>query len=348
MWTITPKASAVPGRIGWMDYAKTLAIFFVVLLHTHCDPRLTVALNSMVMPTFFFLSGYLFSRERNPAFGAFARKRFRQLVVPYLWINLVAYSAWVLVLRHYGDDATSPLAWHEPLLAIALGLPDGLVHDIPLWSLLCFFVVEMAYYPLSGRFKVPDALTAIVAYSIAAAVSMAGGGEGLSLPLTLAPAAAALCFYALGHFVRTHASSFRWLSQPGVLVLLAAIVAMRIGLELNVPTNFFMGTLGNPLLFPLAALGGIVFTVQVAAWLCAIFSDNATVRFTSRGTLLICGFHLLAFAVIKGVMLFAFHVDPAELTLGVDRGLLMAIAAFLLCLPVVWAVERWAPWLVSK
>lgn len=113
-------------HFGWIDYAKTISIFFVVLLHTYCVAELTAALNSFVMQAFFFFSGFLFLRERNPDYRRFVDKRFRQLIVPYLWINAVAYAAWLFVLRHFGSDADAEIGWHEPLTAIAIGLPLGL------------------------------------------------------------------------------------------------------------------------------------------------------------------------------------------------------------------------------
>lgn len=336
------------GRIGWIDYAKTMAIYLVVLLHTHCSGELTVAINSFVMPTFFFLSGFLFSRERNPDYKRFAYKRFRQLVVPYVWINLVAYLAWVVALRHYGDDSGAALQWREPLVAIALGVPTGLVHDIPLWSLLCFFVVEMIYYPLAGSLRVPDRIIAICAYAVASVESLLAPDKGLALPFTLAPAAAALAFYALGHLARTHIGRLRSLTRPDILWLLLGFALFETGVRLNVPTAFFIGSLGQPLWFAFTAVGGILMVIQVSAYLSTLFGDGKFIRFTSRGTLLICGFHLLTFSAIKGVMWFGAGVTPEALTAGVGRGIIMATVAFALCLPVIWIVERWMRFLVSK
>lgn len=335
-------------RIGWIDYAKTIAIFFVVLIHTHCDHSLTITLKSFTMPVFFFISGFLFSRERNPEFGAFAYKRFRQLIVPYIWISALAYLLWVLVLRNYGDAHDSALAWHEPLLAAALGLPPGMVHDIPLWSLLCFFVVEMIYYPLHGKLIKNDAAIAAIFLVIASVVSLFSPEEGLILPLSLAPAASAMVFYALGHIAREHDTKLQSAFHPNILLILLSVVMIYIGVSCNSPVNFFMGHIGNPFFFMLSAVGGIMFVVQISAYFSLLSPDPTGIRLISRGTLLICGFHLLAFSVIKGVMLFGFGVEPATLTEGVGRGLIMAVAALTLCLPIIWLIERYARFLVSK
>ena len=335
-------------HFGWIDYAKTLSIFFVVLLHTYCVGELTAALNSFVMPAFFFFSGFLFLQERNPDYREFEMKRFRQLVVPYLWINAVAYAAWAVALRHYGNDAGSGLGWHEPLIAVALGLPPGLVHDIPLWSLLCFFVVETIYYPLHRLAKANDMTIATVFFCAASAVSLIAPDEGVAIPMTLAPAMAGLTFYALGHWVRAHIDFFERLFSPDVLLLLGGFALFQIGFSFNSPVYFFMGKIGNPVWFLFSASGGIIMTIQIAAWLSRLLGDGKFIRFLSWGTLLICGFHLMAFALIKGVMLFGFGIEPERLTDGILPGLLFAIAGFVLCLPVVWTVGRYLRFLVGK
>ena len=335
-------------RIEWIDYAKCIAIFFVVLIHTHCDYLLTITLKSFTMPVFFFISGFLFSRKRNRSYRDFVYKRFRQLVVPYLWINVLAYLIWLTVLRHYGNANDAALEWHEPLLAVVLGLPPGLVHDIPLWSLLCFFVVEIAYYPLRGNVIKNDAVIALIFLVLSACVSILSPDEGMILPVSLAPAASAMVFYSLGHLVHKYENRLKNVFQPNILMLLLSVLMITVGVTFNAPVNFFMGHIGHPIFFMVGAAGGIWFIVQVSAYFSRLLGDPSCVRFISRGTLLICGFHLLAFAVIKGVMLFVFGIEPSALTEGVWRGILMALTALILCLPCIWLIERYARFLVSK
>lgn len=334
-------------RIGWVDYAKSYAIFAVVLVHTHCSEIPTYTIRFFAIPLFFFLAGFLFSRQHNPEFKPFALKRFRQLIVPYVWINIVAYLVWLTVTRHYGTSANDTLAWHEPLWAIALGIPRRLAHDIPLWSLLCFFVVEMVYYPLPSRGRWNDLIIAALAYAVAAVLNLNGG---TNLPLALAPSAAALAFYALGHFVRENSRYFTVLFAPSAWMLAAGVALLAAGVWLNYPQRaaFFIAMLGNPLYYLIGATGGIITGVQIAAMLEALFHDGKLVRLISRGTLLICGFHLLAMSLIKGVMYFGFGVDPDELTVGLARGLAVSVAAMALCLPIIQIIEKHFRFLVSK
>lgn len=207
----------------------------------------------------------------------------------------------------------------------------------------------MIYYPVKRHLLRADWFIALVAFVIASAVSLSAPEEGVILPLSLAPAASALFFYAIGHLARTNLGSvIAFLYRTAWLFVVPLALCALFALHLNGPVNFFMGHIGNPVWFAGAALCGIVAVLQLSMLLDRLFGDGRAVRFVSRGTLIICGFHLLAFAAIKAVMLFGFGIEPAQLTAGLIPGLLTAAAGFLLCLPIIWAVERWARPLVNK
>lgn len=334
-------------RVGWIDYAKSTGIFLVVLLHTHCTYATTSFLSAFRLPLFFFISGFLFSYRSNPDYKRFAYKRFRQLVVPYLWINLLAYVAWLLVLRHFGNDAGDTVAWHKPLWAIVAGIPPGLVHDIPLWSLLCFFVVEMIYYPL--RKKVGHGwLIAVAAWAVSYLNCEYNSEHVSTLPFCLGPAFAALGFYAFGNYVRDNSSRFGFMLRPRLLTLSVSSVSLVALWWHNSAIQFFICDYGSYPLFVLEGIFGIAAMMQVCMYLCEWFGDNGFVRFVSNGTLIICGFHLMMFSLIKGVMWFGFHVDPQMLTCNFERGFLFSVVAFSLCLPVICVVNRHFRFLVGK
>lgn len=333
----------------WADYGKVIAICSVVLLHTHCVAEVGCYINSYVMPLFFFISGFLFSFERNPAFRPFVKKRFRQLIVPYLWINAVAYLAWVMVLRNFGSNPDDTQPWHVPLVAVITGMPRWLIHDIPTWSLVSFFVVEILFYTLSrmsGRRSV-----AVMAFSVAMVAVMyyfMPAGSVRSLPLALAPSMMGVGFYALGHACST-LKRFKEDQSPWLLAAVAVVAGgiWIILASLNGETAFYIFDFGDLPLFYGAALAGVASFVSVSM-LAGRLKEPALVRFISYGTLLICGFHLLMFAFIKGIALFVFGIPAECLTEGLPRGILFSVAALSLCLPVVYAIRRWTRFLIDK
>ena len=115
-------------RILWIDYAKSICIYLVLLGHAHASQPVTDFIYTFHMPLFFFLSGCLFSFEKHPNFKEFAIKRFKGLMVPYLWINLITYLFWLLAGRNFGEDATISTTWYSPIIGgILCGSGIGLV-----------------------------------------------------------------------------------------------------------------------------------------------------------------------------------------------------------------------------
>lgn len=99
-------------RILWIDYAKSICIYLVLLGHAHASQPVTDFIYTFHMPLFFFLSGCLFSFEKHPNFKEFAIKRFKGLMIPYLWINLITYLFWLFAGRNFGEDATISTTWY--------------------------------------------------------------------------------------------------------------------------------------------------------------------------------------------------------------------------------------------
>ncbi|MDE5652141.1 MAG: acyltransferase [Muribaculaceae bacterium] len=332
-------------RIVWVDYAKSLAIFGVALLHTCCDDRLDLMINSFIMPVFFIISGRLFSYTRNPDFGRFAWKRFRQLVVPYFWIGALSYVVWLVVLRHYGPDAEDQIAWYYPLVGQIAGIPRMLPHNVPLWSLLTFYVIEMLYYPL-GRLRGGNLIAIGIGIVAMIAIFFLMEDRAGYVPFVICPSLVGLLYYGLGRLWRRYPAVDRIVMHPAAIVVL--LIAFILSATSNGQTFYYICRYGDsPLLYLVASLSGSVLVVY-ASQLLGRLGDCRLIRFISVNTLLICGFHLLAYAFIKGVLLFGFGIEPALLTAGIARGLLLALSGVALTLPLCLIVDRWLPFLVDK
>ena len=336
-------------RIIWIDYAKAFLIFCVCLVHTHCDETLTTLLKAFIIPSFFFVSGFLFKRKPGFTLGSFALKRFRQLIVPYIWINAIAYLCWLLALRHFGPDAATPTPWHEPLMAVLLGLPSGLIHDIPTWFLVCLFAVEIIYCLISNLLK-SDAVIAVMFIILAYASSFLK----YELPYALGPALAGTAFYAIGHLCR---QTIPVLSSNRIS-LIWSLIATVISASLftvtalsNSRIGFFINDYGHSfVLFLCAAMSGIAAVIALSLTVGTILNERRMTLIISESTLIICGFHLLMFAAIKGVFYFGFHVsDYNSIQSGsILAGILISLAAMALCIPIAIAVRHYAPWLTNK
>lgn len=258
----------------------------------------------------------------------------------------MAYLFWIIIGRHFGEDATSGLAWHEPLVGIALGIWPKLTHDIPLWSLLSFFVVEMIYY---GAYRIlPRNGVWISSFLIISWLMGVYHEYTSALPLTLGPVMSGLFFYSLGQSFKSKnllTKLSTHLNTIAIVVILGIFVFIS---EINSEVNFYICQYGIFFLFISGALFGIMGIITLCIRIGKRLGNLKMIRTISIGTLLICGFHLMIFSLIKGIGYFIFHIQPSAMTEGPVRGLLFALAGLLLCVLIVVFIEKYLKGLTDK
>lgn len=323
-------------RVNWIDDVKVMAIYLVILAHTPLCKPLQDWIYVFHMPVFFFLSGYLFSPSRHPSFGDFAWLRFRQLIIPYVGINVVAYLFWLLVGRHVGAGVDT-VAWWSPLMAALLGNGPGMIHDVPLWFFLCLYLVELVHHALFVGSRHPWWLVvgfAVLGFGVSAWCPVV-------LPFSMGTMLVAIVFYAMGNQLQGRIPQ-DWLTA--LLCLVGTVVVAFFNGRVNMHANYY----GNPALFLAGACCGIYVMVYAGRLIDRHLGCRRILTYVARNTLTICGFHLLAFAFLKGVMVYVLRVRLSVLDGGVLLNAVFALAGLLLCLPVAWAVNRWLPWMAGR
>lgn len=330
-------------RINWIDYAKVFSIFCVVLIHLNPDINIKKCICTFDLPIFYFISGYLFSYVRNPSYKKFVWKRFRQLVIPYLWINVVAYIIWFIFLRHFGNDIKYVLDWHIPLIGIITCIPPFLIHDIPLWSLLSFFIVDISFYGLYKIVKNIYWITCILVIVNILLVYVVPIEEEY-LPLALGPSISGLCFYSVGYIVKKNVDIVSHVSFMRFLLALIILVFCSLN---NTLVDFYICEYGNYILYVISAATGCYVIISCSVFF-SNFGNNRVIMFISKSTLLICGFHLLSYAFIKGVCKFILKINPELLGNGTLNSICFALAGMLLTLPVAYVIMKKFNYLIDK
>ena len=188
-------------RILWIDYAKSICIYLVLLGHAHASQPVTDFIYTFHMPLFFFLSGCLFSFEKHPNFKEFAIKRFKGLMVPYLWINLITYLFWLFAGRNFGEDATISTTWYSPIIGILLG-NEKMVNNPPMWFFICLYFLEIFYYLL---FKPLQKKSKSIKISVLIVIAVIGytnyAYNPYTLPFCLGTAIVGMVFYGIGNLI---------------------------------------------------------------------------------------------------------------------------------------------------
>lgn len=84
-------------RIVWIDQLRAVAFLLVIIGHTYVNADVKSVIYSFHMPLFFMISGLTINREKvlNTPFKDLAAKYFKRLVIPYVWMNFIAYPIFI-------------------------------------------------------------------------------------------------------------------------------------------------------------------------------------------------------------------------------------------------------------
>ena len=291
------------------------------------------------MPFFFFMSGYLFSYSKYPSYMEFVKRRFRQLLVPYVVINIITYLLWLLVLRNVGSDAGEDVGALSPLIAAATVNATEMVHDVPLWFLAALFMVENLYYLLyrNARYRV------VVTLLLLLLAVLNNTYNTVRLPFCIDISLVALLFYRLGNVMREKGNIlFKW-----YLFVLSAVVTVAVFM-LNGKVAMHANYYNNIFLFIAGGVAGCYSMVYICKLLQLLCGDRALVQTIARNTLPICAFHLIVFAVIKGIMLYLLGLSPDILSGTFLPNTLFALLSMAVCLLIAKMVNRFLPFVLGK
>lgn len=334
------KSKLMDNRIVWVDYAKSIGIFLVVLAHTMLYEPLQNWIYVFHMPLFFFLSGYLFSFKRHSDLSSFVKLRFRNLIIPYISFNVITYLIWLLVLRHVGHGSSIGISWWEPITNALLGNGKQMVHDVPLWFLLCLFIVEISYYLFYHANKNKIIITIfffIIGGTIYAFCP-------IRLPFSLGTACVAMVFYSIGQFACNDNKIMKKKKTTLFLVsLILTIVIAHVNGRINMHVNYY----GNYLLFFVGAIAGISIIIYICQWLSNL-GKNRLIETISRNTITICGIHLTVFALVKGVMVYLLSIQPDALKDGIIGNAIFAMICFSLSLIIAVVIDRFFPFIIGR
>ena len=128
-------------RLSYIDLAKCLGIFLMVLCHGVVPRNADDFIHAFHMPLFFLVSGWCFSVKRHPHFGRFMKSRGYSLLLPYLFWSVVIFFGWQMFYAITNPANTLYLGdfFYYTLYANASYSPFCAVQ----WFLTCMFFTQM-------------------------------------------------------------------------------------------------------------------------------------------------------------------------------------------------------------
>lgn len=210
----------------WADYAKGLCILLVFVGHSDAIPRaVRIFIYLFHMPMFFFCMGY-YSRTAE-TFGAFVKKRFRQLMLPlfaYGVLYHVLFLGIAVPLLRGGMDWS---VCRDNLLGLVIQL-RGTDYIAPKWFLTAAFSASVMFFALR-KYAHNRKIEIIAVAAVSAALAYAGKRTGFALPWYIDVAVPCMMFMYLGEYAREKdlaPGGKKILALTGIGVLIAAALTV--------------------------------------------------------------------------------------------------------------------------
>lgn len=240
-------------RVVWIDAARGLGIFFIVLGHTPLPGFIFKYLFSFHVPLFFFISGLLFNKDKFPDWKSFLIHRGKRLLLAYFVFAVLIYLYWLV----FGYITAAEPIGSQSIWAIFYGSDSLKYMFTPLWFLPCLFITENIFYLLQKYLKQGWLLLVI---SILTLIGLIYGRVNLqTLPWSLEVSLVAVSFYYMGFLSQKVLSEKKVDWFLPVLFIVGAAFAL-----MNHRVDLLSHTYGNWFYFYLSALAGIGLIIGVS------------------------------------------------------------------------------------
>ena len=336
-------------RLYWIDLLKFVGIVAIVLGHALGEGPLCTYLYAFHVPMFFFAAGCAF-RRTSERFGAFALRKLRQLVVPYLLMSLLSilalYAASLVMELPLGIRFTQPWYRYAWGILYANGKTGMLKANAPLWFLPCMFCVLLMLYGAvrlaRGRWPLYAALTAL-----SVAIGLLNGRFRFvdRWPFGFETALNMLPFALLGHAFRSVSGKLERMPDArkavaGVL-LLAAGTAVQVLFRVSGMYMFDQYT-SLPLLYLCALL---MSTGVAMLGMGKALPQSRLIAYVGGHTFVILLFHKFPLLVFRYLCP---GIGPRLLSGSVPLALVVTVVTLALCLAVERPIAKLCPALLGR
>ncbi len=353
--TERPQTAAAPpiaknGRIEWIDFAKAIGIFWIVLGHALSGSMVREFIYAFHVPLFFLLSGITF--KSNASYGTFLLKKVRTLLVPYCLFMAVS----IVIFYFMGSVAADSLgkdvqefSWANYILGSLYGNSKSgyLRANMPLWFLPCLFVVENLMYfitkllPSDKENARRKALLITLAGCCALMLLNHYVLHINRLPFALETALHMLPFALVGYGL--HAFRLPTLSKPVKAITSAAAIAVCfiLGCFANSTVDVRNDAYGNYLIYLIAASCGILGFCLLST----LIPSNRFLSYIGQNTLIILLLHKFP------ILFFQVLFTPTATLMKTNHlpvCILVSAASIAMCLAAGAVIMKIAPWMLGK
>ena len=334
-------------RVAWLDIAKALTIFCVVLGHTLRGGMCQTIVYSFHVATFFFLSGMTCKGE---SFGKCIKNDFIRIMIPYYCFGFISICIFYLL----GEFAAGKFeldvntSFFGNLWELIYACPKGnrMKFNMPLWFLPCLFVTKLLYYTLQKLCKGSYIAVLLSSFACACLGFLYVRFVGLRLPFNISVALKMLAFFTLGRsfylilpsLENIVISKSKTLFIGIILLLITSVIAV-----FSPKVNYSGDTFPNIASFLVTATLGSLSMCFVSMGI----SRNKLIEYTGRHTLGILVMHKFPVLLFQIVGPFALWLEKPDSLMGIASAMIATVITIVLCLLVEKLISKFLPFVLG-
>lgn len=340
------------GRLTYIDTAKFLAIYFVIISHCSMSSHIAHFLFSFHVPLFFVLYGYVHRIRENETIRSWlyggGKKLIYRILIPYFLLAFILGN---------------PLSVKN-VCFVSFGAIQSLtdITSTHLWFLPCYFISVLIYNMVICQFKDNKIFAAFLLLAVISALTdfesnislsfldktiyFTGNGQScsnqlyLGMPFALNVAFSGCLFIYIGSLIRKCSDRFLFLDKTSrsLYVFVATIIIGFLSFIYNDGDEkllaMSLAEYGNYMLFVLTVIRFSIATIILAKWI-----DNPLFAKYGKYTMPIYGFHLVLTFIPK--LFYKFLGIPIESHLelkGILSGSVVLVVACLL-IPIIRNID---------
>ena len=296
-------------RVKYIDIARAIALFFVVLGHlVTFDSTFFNWIFSFHMPLFFILSGFCINFDKYDNFLLFFKHKIKTLIVPYFIFCLIAIIVCYLV-PSWKSSAFSLLS----LKQILYYTQPELLHVGQIWFLIALFFSDILFYFLD-RFIINKLKKGKIIIIILSLIIMALIGWllpqyisvpiFLRLPFKIDVALTSVVFIAIGYYSKKYNIFDKIIKKKCsfIIMILCLLVNIIFGTILNGYVNICNFDYSNILFYYISAISGSIFVIILSSFL----ENSEILKYYGNNSLSMFAFHSYFLIIAEIILSFIF------------------------------------------
>jgi len=272
-------------RVEWIDISKGIGIFLVVLVHTSLPKLISNWIISIIMPFFFFISGYLYQEDKYKI-KDFLWVKMKQLMFPYTCFTLIVWFGFYM-LNYKMTIISAQELWYG-------------WKGIALWFVPVLFISESIFVYLQKMLSLPLLIISLIICSLIGYFTFK---VNFHLPFKIEVVYTAIFFYGGGYLLRYY-NKIDLLSNHNIFIYITVLFLTVFSFILSLLTSSHLdmasNTFGVYIPTIIISFSGIAAIIAFSFLLSTKESVIINIiKFFGRNTLIILSFHQLILITLK-------------------------------------------------